>query len=1456
MSVNDKIYDRAVDRAAMSRLYERRVQSKVEDVIDKHAGRTEVLVRQTSAKNLRSQSFLSDLSLEVDTSYDIAFQTSRTSLVSLVNDQASYMVQNIEAGIGKVWRVFSPERRIAEEIVLQRPLHNDVTLERGWMGISKNEKIRIEALIRRGLAQGLSESEIALQIRRGNVFNISRAQSFGLVRTAVTSVQSQADHEVYAINAKALKGYQYVAVLDSRTSAVCASNDGKIFPIGDLRHLPPLHWNCRSTTIPIVKNYEDLSKLEGIGQIRKDNLKDLTPQEIAFYDGQGPLKESYDGWLRRQPTEVQLRHIGDLDRLELFQEGKLKLDKFSNADGKSVGIRELRAMTDASLESIPGNTQRFAVAKEKLDTIKLGANRPDDFINKKDLADNLREYYLLQQGELDGTLSLTTYRGTTLGSKRATKNRVLTTAPTEDNLKFNPITGRYEDARLYQPSPAVLENSFRLMEESTDLLERDKKFIREFVDSLDGYMGINNRAVVVDNLRITFGRARKNNEPWQNLKAVLVSQMKFDVMNISDFIETSLRRDQNILKRLRQETYFDPVLGEVQLQELHDEFISNIFERNKWEDRVAPVIAKELRSAFDLDIPYKLRARLQQERTVRIKAATPQGKDKKFKDPDIIGSFYKRFAGRLSLADSPDRDQMAISLGRDLYNTANYRGSRRDWYNLGLKLLDRAEKKGFFTYDTYGVQKRRLKSKLSGNYFGPVYDTNSYYLVIKDPRIQKYAKLQRKIDVGLRIGVTTGKNRLMIRKGYKTYFDRFYRDTRIPITSSTAFSDFPTEFIDRKMEQAMNWAANARYKVDPDFHDFIEKLLYFEDDKGKAEFYNELNEYRKHIIGRGDAYERFKAMKWLRSKDSEFTNHPYLDSRGRLYERGFIGPQSGETFRPFLNTAEAKPLGSLGFQVLQDTVGATLGGASDYLEGRFNSLSLIGRQQIAEKWRGDMVTIGNHMLRGKPNDIRRILENDFLAHVDGEEQGKILRLALELAKIDNYLGGDYSKNSLKKLDDYMISLAIEQDASSSGAQIIALTTKNKQLAELSNVVPTNQKQRLYDEIAAATYNDPRFRELNKRLNLTEKDLRKAAKAQNMVTFYGAGERTGILNVEGKLAKVLGKDKGTLVVTAKERDLVLAEIDARAARYKDYLPDLYDELKALRQDVKDVFNKGEDPGIEIMRQLYFLEPKTRDFVGKLSRNYNNVVTPADFAAIAKIMSENLRLQVPILKDFTKYFGRLAQAYAESTGNLNIPWKTFDNKTIEQYFPLGFEERLVYKTPEGKWVTNFIQVDQKTEPTFFDELLDRDGKMKDISDTSKARTAFAVNGNHSNDAVIVRQFHLWGRKNGVETSTIHDAFFTNTADLLKAKQAIRESYAEAVQTSPIRATLNEMKSRGLPRDIYNKYLEEAIQLGLIPVVGRSRVGGKLLTDTDILTHTDILENVPLGFDSNRGWYGIGP
>ena len=129
------------------------------------------------------------------------------------------------------------------------------------------------------------------------------------------------------------------------------------------------------------------------------------------------------------------------------------------------------------------------------------------------------------------------------------------------------------------------------------------------------------------------------------------------------------------------------------------------------------------------------------------------------------------------------------------------------------------------------------------------------------------------------------------------------------------------------------------------------------------------------------------------------------------------------------------------------------------------------------------------------------------------------------------------------------------------------------------------------------------------------------------------------------------------------------------------------------------------------------------------------------------------------------------------------------------------------------------------------------------------------NHSNDAVLVKKFHLWGKKNKVPTSTIHDAFFANAGNMLEARRALRQIYAESLDKNIILETLKEMRARGLPKHIYDKYLEEAIQLGLVPVPGKSKVGGRTLTDKDILKREDILKPVGENFDDDYGWYGVG-
>lgn len=57
--------------------------------------------------------------------------------------------------------------------------------------------------------------------------------------------------------------YEFSAILDDRTTDVCAGLDGKVFEEGT-QPIPPLHFNCRSTLVPITR-YEDYDVSEKVG---------------------------------------------------------------------------------------------------------------------------------------------------------------------------------------------------------------------------------------------------------------------------------------------------------------------------------------------------------------------------------------------------------------------------------------------------------------------------------------------------------------------------------------------------------------------------------------------------------------------------------------------------------------------------------------------------------------------------------------------------------------------------------------------------------------------------------------------------------------------------------------------------------------------------------------------------------------------------------------------------------------------------------------------------------------------------------------------------------------------------------------------------------------------------------------------------------------------------------------
>ena len=86
VNANTKMYDEAVDRAAMIRLYERRLNGKVSLVVDGHALRVDKLVRSAELSRKGFERFREAVDQELKKSFGEAYRVSKRSLTDFAKD--------------------------------------------------------------------------------------------------------------------------------------------------------------------------------------------------------------------------------------------------------------------------------------------------------------------------------------------------------------------------------------------------------------------------------------------------------------------------------------------------------------------------------------------------------------------------------------------------------------------------------------------------------------------------------------------------------------------------------------------------------------------------------------------------------------------------------------------------------------------------------------------------------------------------------------------------------------------------------------------------------------------------------------------------------------------------------------------------------------------------------------------------------------------------------------------------------------------------------------------------------------------------------------------------------------------------------------------------------------------------------------------------------------------------
>lgn len=183
-------------------------------------------------------------------------------------------------------------------------------------------RTRIVNAIRLAAAQGQSTDDLVRRIRgtraakyRDGLIEATRRDVTMMTRTALQHIAIQSREVVWDANRQVIRAVEWVSVLDSRTSPMCRSLDGRIF---DRKKgpRPPIHVGCRSTVVPVLKGR--LRELQGGGErfARDEDGPTRVSADLSYYE-----------WLKRQPAAFQDSVIGPT-RGKLLRDGGLTAERF------------------------------------------------------------------------------------------------------------------------------------------------------------------------------------------------------------------------------------------------------------------------------------------------------------------------------------------------------------------------------------------------------------------------------------------------------------------------------------------------------------------------------------------------------------------------------------------------------------------------------------------------------------------------------------------------------------------------------------------------------------------------------------------------------------------------------------------------------------------------------------------------------------------------------------------------------------------------------------------------------------------------------------------------------------------------------------------------------------------------------------------------------------------------
>lgn len=291
--------------------------------------------------------------------------------MQLAIEEAKYWPAELREIMPTQIDVVAPTAATMREIVKSKPIHGRVMSE--WVSkMFEDDMVRISTKVQAGMLAGETLDNMMrtlfgserLEYRDGAT-TLTHSQLKTVVRTMIHHVASDARTEFVKANAAELGGKErFVATLDSRTTPLCGSLDGKLFPVGEGPQ-PPLHYNCRSARVfyidaeaQLMRPYKasveselvvEYSKQAGIPRTtkrsklpfgHKTKFDKFAQKKKVEYIGQIPAATKFSDWFAKQSIAFQKASLGE-KRFQLYRYGGLSLDKFQDISGRKLTLQEI-----------------------------------------------------------------------------------------------------------------------------------------------------------------------------------------------------------------------------------------------------------------------------------------------------------------------------------------------------------------------------------------------------------------------------------------------------------------------------------------------------------------------------------------------------------------------------------------------------------------------------------------------------------------------------------------------------------------------------------------------------------------------------------------------------------------------------------------------------------------------------------------------------------------------------------------------------------------------------------------------------------------------------------------------------------------------------------------------------------------------------------------------------------